>query len=206
MPEKVFGARRQGFGHRFALDPPLSEGEVAQAEEELGVSFPAAYRSFLLEVGAGGAGPHYGIFPLRRDAQGWHWDEGGGRRGVNTLLAQPFPSEAERARRADELDAREPVGSDFPDHSAYRAAYRVWDDEWESLQTSMTAGAICLNHQGCGYFTWFVVTGPECGTLWTDLRGVDRLLEPLTAEHGRVDFGDWYLRWLSRATAQAHGA
>ncbi|MFG3055401.1 SMI1/KNR4 family protein [Kitasatospora sp. NPDC048239] len=98
FPENVFGARWQGSGHRFLLDPPLTESEVAEAEEELDVSFPAAYRRFLLEVGAGGAGPHYGIFPLRRDGQGWHWDEGGGGRSVNALLTQPFPSEAERAR------------------------------------------------------------------------------------------------------------
>ncbi|KQV14540.1 MULTISPECIES: SMI1/KNR4 family protein [unclassified Kitasatospora] len=74
FPEKVFGAER-GFGHEFRLEPPLSEAEVATAEEQLGLSFPPAYRTFLLEVGAGGAGPHYGLFSLRHDERGWHWAE-----------------------------------------------------------------------------------------------------------------------------------
>ncbi len=67
----------------------------------------------------------------------------------------------------------------------------------------MTAGAICLSHEGCGYFTWLVVTGPDRGALWTDLRAADGTLEPLLAGPDRVDFRDWYLRWLTRATSEA---
>ncbi|BFV57657.1 hypothetical protein KCMC57_up27610 [Kitasatospora sp. CMC57] len=200
--EEVFGAR-QGFGHEFQLEPPLSEAEVTAAEEELGVSFPSAYRTFLLEVGAGGAGPHYGIFPLRHDEQGWHWAEGRNVRSDNALLGEAFPSAAERARWEEELNAREPVEPDYPDNQSYLAAFGAWDDEWEQLHASMTAGAICLSHQGCGYFTWLVVTGPERGTLFIDLRAADGTLEPLTAGPNRVGFRDWYLDWLTRAASQA---
>jgi hypothetical protein len=70
----------------------------------------------------------------------------------------------------------------------------------------MTAGAICLSHKGCGFFIWLVVTGPESGTLWTDLRAADGTLEPLSAGPRRVDFSSWYLDWLSRAAGQAHSA
>jgi hypothetical protein len=202
--EKVFGARSQGFGHGFELEPTLTEDEVAEAEKDLGVTFPPAYRTFLLQVGAGGAGPYYGLFPLRHDAQGWSWDQGRGSRVVNPLLAQPFPSEADRARWAEELDAREPAESDFPDHASYLAAFRSWDDEWEDVHEAMTAGAVRLSHEGCGYYVWLVVTGPDRGTLWTDLRAADGPLEPVTADHGRVDFGEWYLTWLARASATAH--
>ncbi|MCX4747485.1 SMI1/KNR4 family protein [Kitasatospora sp. NBC_01287] len=110
---EVFGARRQGSGHDFLLEPRLSESEVIEAESDLGVSFPPDYRAFLLDVGAGGAGPHYGVFPLRRDERGWHWVEGRGYRNAGTLLERPFPSVAERERRAEELDAREPSASGF---------------------------------------------------------------------------------------------
>ncbi|MFD0277856.1 SMI1/KNR4 family protein [Kitasatospora sp. NPDC127111] len=202
---EVFGARWQGFGHGFALEPPLGEAELAAAESALGVALPADYRGFLLEVGAGGAGPHYGLFPLRRDDQGWHWAEGGGVRGDTTLLGQAFPSAEERARREAELDAREPVEGDFPDEQSFRAAFRAWDEECERLQEAMTAGAVCLSHEGCGYYTWLVVTGPDSGTLWFDGRAAGLPLRPLTAGEERVGFRDWYLDWLARATCEAHG-
>ncbi|MFD8703749.1 SMI1/KNR4 family protein [Kitasatospora sp. NPDC059648] len=203
--EKVFGARFQGFGHDFLLEPPLSEAELTEAEEELGVILPPDYRAFLLEVGAGGAGPHYGVFPLRRDEQGWHWLEDRRVRSHNALLGKPFPSVEERARWAEELDAREPAMDSFSDEQSYLAAYRVWDDEWEKLNDEMTAGAICLSHEGCGYYTWLVMTGPERGTLWKDLRACDGPFQPLSATNHRVSFSGWYLDWLAKATSRAHG-
>src|SRR4051794_28331392 len=66
----VFGAD----GHRFELAPRLSTGEINDVERQLGISLPAQYRGFLTAVGAGGAGPAYGIFPLQRAAKGrWTW-------------------------------------------------------------------------------------------------------------------------------------
>lgn len=95
---QVFGAR----GHRFELLPPLSEVEVAEAEQEFGVGLPADYRSFLLEVGAGGAGPHYGLYPLQRDERGWAWNEGRGY-AVTTLCcpsrSPPLQNKPACARR-----------------------------------------------------------------------------------------------------------
>ncbi|MFJ9521814.1 SMI1/KNR4 family protein [Kitasatospora sp. NPDC101801] len=202
--EKVFGAER-GFGHEFQLEPPLSEAEVTAAEEELGISFPSAYRTFLLEVGAGGAGPHYGLFVLRHDERGWHWADEYGHRTDNALLDRPFPSVEERARWEAEYDAREPDRESFPDERSYLAAFRDWDDEWDTLSAEMTAGAIPLSHQGCGGYTWLVVTGPERDTLWSVSRANEYPTEPLSAGANRVNFRDWYLSWLTKAAFQAHG-
>ncbi|MFJ6784992.1 SMI1/KNR4 family protein [Streptomyces yangpuensis] len=51
--EAVFGAR----GHGFRLGPVLDEAQLRALEADLGAGLPAQYRSFLLQVGAGGAGP-----------------------------------------------------------------------------------------------------------------------------------------------------
>ena len=85
---EVFGANL----HRFVLAEPLSEAQVREVEDQIGTALPADYRGFLRQVGAGGAGPSYGIFTLRETAAGWRWFDG--RIEVATsreLICRPFP-------------------------------------------------------------------------------------------------------------------
>lgn len=56
----LFGAS----SHRYGLGPALTDVEVAQFERRLGVNLPTEYRHFVMEIGHGGAGPFYGLFPL----------------------------------------------------------------------------------------------------------------------------------------------
>ena len=56
----------QAFGaevHRYELRPVLSPQELEWAEEALGAALPEELRTFYLEVGDGGAGPAYGLYP-----------------------------------------------------------------------------------------------------------------------------------------------
>lgn len=85
--ETVFGAP----GHRFALDEPLNAQELADLESQLGVRLPEDYRRFLLEVGAGGAGPAYGVFPVRRADGQWAWEGDGASLADLAPLPEPFP-------------------------------------------------------------------------------------------------------------------
>ena len=67
-----FGASR----HRYRFNPPLAEREVTAFEQRHGIRLPQDYRGFLIEVGNGGAGPHYGVFRLGeidglRDDEPW---------------------------------------------------------------------------------------------------------------------------------------
>jgi hypothetical protein len=50
---RVFGAAT----HDYRLAPPLSEAELAALERRVG-PLPAAYRRFVQELGAHGAGPY----------------------------------------------------------------------------------------------------------------------------------------------------
>lgn len=70
----IFGAN----AHKFELAPVLTEAQVAEAEAQWNIRFPDDYRSFLLQAGAGGAGPYYGLFPLIKQAGKWAWQGDGG--------------------------------------------------------------------------------------------------------------------------------
>lgn len=85
---EYFGARYHGF----RLEEPLTAAELADVESLLRVELPEDYRTFLLQVGAGGAGPAYGLFPLRRGGgRAWRWIGDGADLTDPSLLAEPFP-------------------------------------------------------------------------------------------------------------------
>jgi hypothetical protein len=59
-----------GWGaHGFKANPPVTESRLHEFESRRGVQLPEDYRGFLLNVGNGGAGPHYGLFALGEMAE-----------------------------------------------------------------------------------------------------------------------------------------
>ena len=56
-----FGA----YSHKYQLGPRISEEAISAFEARFGVSLPEGYRDFLLWIGDGGAGPFYGLYPLK---------------------------------------------------------------------------------------------------------------------------------------------
>ncbi|MFH8291167.1 SMI1/KNR4 family protein [Streptomyces sp. NPDC018059] len=195
----VFGAEFHQYGHGFALLPVLTREQVAAVERHRGVTFPAEYRSFLLEVGAGGAGPDYGLFPVRPV-------------GPDTPPATPHgarPFRPERTRElADHQDAepsRAAYGGTPQDETRFRRDHHAWARREDDLLEILTEGTLCVGEQGCGYSTLLALTGPERGTVWHDARAAAEGVVPVqfVGKPGRVTFAAWYLRWLNRAERQA---
>jgi hypothetical protein len=177
----VFGSS----GHLWKLDPKLTEADVAAVEKQCRVKLPDDYRTFLLEIGAGGAGPAYGIFPLVRERGKWCWDGDGGH--LTGDLAKPFP-------HAKKWNASfEPWDEEAEAEDDYWERRREWDEElyWHPKQTT---GAICICHEGCAIRDWLVVTGPQRGMIWLDDRASDGGLIPQ-----KKTFAEWYLAWLAKA-------
>jgi hypothetical protein len=197
--------RRSAVPSAPLLGDPLTEEEVASAERQFGVVFPTAYRGFLLEVGAGGIGPGYGLASLTCQDGSWGWPDGAeAAPPVGPLLSRPFPSDEQRARWTEQLSTLEDaaVAAFAQDESATHPAVPAFRAAEEELYPAMTAGAIRLSHEGCGYFTWLVVTGEERGNLWFDGRVSDGPLVPLWHAHRRrTGFAEWYLEWLDETTA-----
>ena len=197
----MFGAT---FGHGWLLDPPLSADDVEELEGWLGMTLPDDYRSFLIEVAAGGAGPFYGIFPVHGDGGGgWEWDGDGGEMIRRDLLAESFPTDR---LTADERLARtgpEPMRDTFATDAEYDDALDVWHDRDDDilLGDERTAGAICLADEGCAIRWWLVVSGPALGTIWRDPRteGDDLYAIPGPDPDSGLTFQQWYMAWLDEA-------
>ncbi|MGW6023433.1 SMI1/KNR4 family protein [Streptomyces sp. NPDC055099] len=169
-------------------EPPLSEAEIAEAERELGVLLPEEYRTYLREVSAGGA-----LAGLTRTDRGWWW--AGNDEERRALLAVPFPHPDSYVEADDELMDREPRAEAFATESAYRSAWRLWDDEVGRFEDWKTAGAIELQEHGCGFSTLLALTGPLAGTVWWDGRATCERSVPLSLDHvggaAPIRFGQW---------------
>ncbi|NUT20443.1 MAG: SMI1/KNR4 family protein [Hamadaea sp.] len=198
---KVFGAAVFGVGHGFVLEAGLSSDELLALESWLGVSLPDDYRSFLTDVGAGVAGPGYGVLPVRRQTvSGWAWHGDGATMTDPSRIADPFPVARTLNSRIDSLGPR-PEKHDFAGEEEWHQAYGVWQAEVDEMlnDPDLTAGAICLCHHGCGMYDWLIVSGPARGTMWSDLRCDDVDLAPILHDDKPVTFRDWYIDWLTDA-------
>ncbi|MEV6217309.1 SMI1/KNR4 family protein [Nocardia sp. NPDC051833] len=130
--------------HRYLLNRPLAESEVSAFEARHGVELPEDYRSFIVEVGDGGAGPFYGIFRLDRT----DLDGRDGADLVPGFLAGAFP----HTQSWNELGDGTPEAED------------------EYFDPAHIRGSLDVSHQGCGYMVRLVLDGPHRGALWEDGR------------------------------------
>lgn len=192
IAEKLRTVRERGLepfgleGHRWESGPPLPEREVSAFEVRHGVRLPEGYRAFLTRIGDGGAGPAYGMYRLEQSL---------------TVQRQDVPEGFLRVPFMPTQPVLDPVKDPF------------WEDQWERVDRGelaegelkqrllmLEAGTLVLCHEGCGYLHLLVVTGPTRGEMWLDARCSDGGIVPL-----RVDFLEWYERWLDSLLAGGRG-
>ncbi|MGW9448608.1 SMI1/KNR4 family protein [Streptomyces sp. NPDC055632] len=135
----VFGAR----GHRWVLEEPLSYAELAELEAQMKVTLPEEFRAFLLLVGAGGAGPAHGVFPVRRVQGRWRWEGDGADMADLSRLAEPFPEQGPDPEMVDVLLAERPEEEEFDEIEEFDDAIEAWDERWDAvmLAPERTVGA-----------------------------------------------------------------
>lgn len=183
----VFGAS----GHGFTFSPPLAPSRLAQFEVSHNVRIPDEYATFLTEVGNGGAGPGYGLFPL-----GMVDDIGDGLQPWNEYLvgnvSRPFPHTRAWNLPAEELEPAVDLSESKQDE---------WFEQRDRLyfSTEHIDGAIPLAHLGCAIRIYLIVSGPRAGHIWTDDRASDAGIYPCTPR----SFLDWYLAWLDESEGKA---
>jgi hypothetical protein len=196
---KIFGS----LGHKWRLEPPLSAAEVADVERQLRVELPGEYRSFLLEAGRGGAGPAYGIFPLRRLDGRWQWEGDGANLTDLDTLTQAFPH-TNAFNPADGL----PEPPDDGDYDTDEAFTEAEDEYWEQYHAVVdrpehSIGLLYLCHYGCALRAALVISGPSRGQMWGDETADGEGFKPIRDENGApFGFARWYRRWLDDAAAK----
>jgi hypothetical protein len=168
-----------GQGHKYQLNPPLTEEQVGRFEAENGIVLPHDYRAFLTKLGNGGVGPGYGLEMLGHTMGGVPWSELPGMVGE---LAVPFPYTADWNEVP--IDGSRPVEDQ----------YRQQDEYWSSRHVT---GAIPICEHGCNLRECLIVTGPERGNIWFDDRADWNGLYPdKRTDRERLTFLQWYRLWL----------
>ena len=165
---EIFGSSK----HKYKLHPCKTEKEIQSFEKKHGISLPADYRSFLLHIGNGGAGPSYGMFKLE-DYFDNFYDE------ANYTVHDNFLSD--NFKFSVDTPYSEPQYENDDDSADY------YND---------TAGAMVICHHGCGILNILIVSGEEKGKIWVDDRcngnGLNRVSD---------SFYEWYSKWLDYSIA-----
>ncbi|MFI9276229.1 SMI1/KNR4 family protein [Kitasatospora sp. NPDC052896] len=188
------------LSRRFRLDPVLSPADVAELEERIGVELPQEYRTFLLQVGAGGAGPGWGIYTAQLRPGYPLWSGHNADTADYSRLAEPFPAAPLEPAVLRALLAQCPQEGDDRDLAHLDALGRWNEAVWGP---DRTVGAIPLCSLGSAREQWLVLSGPERGGIWTDERADHGDLAPVPdGSGGTVTFARWYLDWLGSAEQQ----
>ncbi len=176
-----------GIGkHRFRLEPPLPEAEVAAFEGRYDILLPAEYRDFITSVGSSGAGPYYGILPLAQVTDHLDCD--------------------------DEATCKKKLGAVFPlSDKTYQPDWKLGQDDWlvevggidwKKRKYGAEAwdpfqGTIAICDQGCSYYAVLVLNGPQRGAIWNIEQ---HLSPPVKAPY--AGFLDYYEGWVDRMLAK----
>ncbi|MFY8000183.1 MAG: hypothetical protein ACOVSW_16430 [Candidatus Kapaibacteriota bacterium] len=211
---EVFGAKH----HLYRINHCLAEEEIAKFEQENDIQLPEDYRTYLKFFGDGGAGPHYGVIPLRKAAcESFPLD-------VPFKFTLPyFPDvdvhqffEYDHATRTPRyfFESREAlIETIYGTEEAYQKATNYVDektldaftDEQYKEYRAFTkyGGILWLCEEGCGHISFLVVRGQEYGAMWGDSTVSDYGIFPHTQKGDktfktRLSFAEWFTEWLEK--------
>jgi len=173
--------------HRFRLEPPLPEAEVAAFEERYGISLPPEYRDFITSIGSSGAGPYYGLLSLAQATDHLNCDD-------EVMCRRELAATCCLSDKLKFYESDNPFKKDWlVEVGGVNWHKRQFEPEfWDPFQGTM---AIC--DQGCTYYAVLVLNGPQRGAIWNiELH----LSPPMKAPY--TGFLDYYEDWVDRMLAK----
>jgi hypothetical protein len=193
---KVFGSSK----HQYRLRPPLPHSEIDAFEKKHAIILPGDYRYFITEIGDGGAGPFYGLFPFGQHDR-FHsycrWEDG---RLVGDF-SKPFLHTTEWNLPDSFWESGPELAPDMPPGEQDRLM-EAWDRKLVEhyWNPAIMNGALPICHLGCATRQWLVVNGEQKGFVWVDDRVDEAGIYPLRGGDGhQMTFSDWYMSWLESA-------
>ncbi|MCI0741536.1 MAG: SMI1/KNR4 family protein [Gemmataceae bacterium] len=181
-------------------------------EDRYSLRLPDDYRTFLMQVGNGGAGPYYGIYGLDElyETREDYWND----------LSKPFPYRHKWEGPPNLLKAIMEAKVDEAGDQDRRG--ELIDEYWRQASRD---GSINICEYGCNLRFLLIVNGPEFGSIWFDATPDVAGFSPVaihratrvgrhakwcitdkdTTEENRVGFAEWYHCWLDWACRLVRG-
>jgi hypothetical protein len=182
----TFGSKEAWAGHEYELYPVVEADYLAEIEREANIVLPEEYKIYLTQVADGGAGPCYGLYPVKQ--------------AIERTMRQ-FKSESEYL---GEFFAPFPLPD--ADVAEYlRTAEEHSDDDFEAFPApDILPGILYLAEYGCGGYYVLIVSGEQHGKVW--FCHSDGYLNPCYSGGQQHSFFDWFERWLDTSLARLSNA
>lgn len=178
--------------HGFRANSPIPEKDLAALEDEHGLELPWEYRSYLLEVGDGGAGPWQGLLPIREAI-------------TESLLNCPGCLTGAFLHGTPRNDAEGVQRRWFQFRDANRRGYVPVPRE-TAMAPDFMAGSLIIARgkpdRGEPTLYRLVLNGTERGRVWRDQRHRSGGVGPCESASWRIHdptFREWMLTWIEQS-------
>lgn len=185
----VFGSSK----HQYILGSKVKSTSIKDFEKKYNIILPSGFKTFLQEIGNGGAGPYYGLEP------------------IENILFTDLDYKTGKLNPSEPFQFTQKWNMDFTPSVSEEKNQEKYEEELEQFEQFYFSprqmnGAISICNFGCGISLNLIVNGEEYGNIWTDDRGNDGGIYP-SIELGnpnRINFLEWYELWLNQSIKKAY--
>jgi len=179
--------------HEYKLNNVLTVKEIRNFESTHNIILPKGYVLFLINIGNGGAGPFYGLEPLK-----------------NTIFNDlDYPDPEDLLNPSKPFLHKEPWNIEFIPTVTEQESQEKFDEEYDKFSnqyfnSNIISGTLNICNFGCAVSLLLIVNGPEYGTIWTDDRASDMGIYPSKqlGNSYKITFLDWYELWLNNSISK----
>lgn len=165
---REFGARE----HRYEFNPSIGIDKVREFETASGLTFPEAYVQYLTQIGNGGVGPNYGLFPLEK------------------IKAIYDPNEEIFLDKEDNAEEWAEICR------AYDESLENDDGEYLRIESRAFNGSVIIGTPGCTMYTILMCKGENYGKIGV----IDSdMVEECPPQISDKTFEEWILEYFRRA-------